>query len=98
MSDQTKLTIHFLVSKLVILAVPLLNQLLIAFGINVTTSNNTVDSLANMICIGLGLAYSWWSHKQAVKTQPEAIPFRPDAPRNSVPQPPPPKPVDKIDS
>lgn len=72
MSDNTKLLIHFLVSKLVILAVPLLNQVLSAFGITVNTSNSTVDALANCICIALGLAYSYWVKTEAQRVHTKA--------------------------
>jgi len=64
MSDQTKLIVHFIVSKLVILAVPILNQLLAVFGIPVNTSNSTADALANCLCIGIGLAYSGWLQRR----------------------------------
>jgi hypothetical protein len=68
--DQTKLAVHWAVSKLVILAVPLLNGLLSFLGIAVTTSSSTTDNIANYLCIGVGLAYSWWAHQQTLKTVP----------------------------
>jgi hypothetical protein len=72
MSDQTKLLVHFLISKLVILAVPILNGLLAMVGITVTTSNSTTDSIANYLCIGIGLAYSYWNKTQAEKVHTQA--------------------------
>ena len=65
MNDQDKMTVHFLVSKLVIFAVPLLNNALEVVGIHVTTSSDTADALTNDLCIALGLAYSWWAHQRA---------------------------------
>lgn len=60
MTEETKIAIHWAISKLVIIAVPLLNQLLFAIGITVTTSPSTTDNIANFLCIGLGLGYSYW--------------------------------------
>ena len=65
MNDQDKMTLHFLVSKLVIFAVPLLNNALEVVGIQVSTAPGTVDALTNNLCIALGLAYSWWAHQRA---------------------------------
>ncbi len=64
MNDQDKMTLHFLVSKLVIFAVPLLNNALEVVGIQVSTGPGTVDALTNNLCIALGLAYSWWAHQR----------------------------------
>jgi len=71
MTDQQKLLLHFVISKLVIVAVPLLNQLLFALGITVSTSPSTSDNIANCLCIAIGIAYSYWTKMQAEKVHTE---------------------------
>jgi hypothetical protein len=65
--------VHFWVSKLLIVAPPLVNQLLALVGMQLTVGSTSADTISEDIVIGIGLAWSYWTHRQATKTVPPPI-------------------------
>jgi len=70
---------HWLVSKLLIVAPPLLNALLLPTGVQLTVSENAADKITSLIVMAIGLVYSKWTLNKAKASSgvPPVIQLRP---------------------